>query len=318
VRIVVMGTGPFAVPSFRWLVNSEHTVCALFTRPVPPAKGRRKSPVNPMREAAEAIGVDIFAPADINSGDAQKQVAAFESDLLVVCDYGQILSRQTLATSRLGGINLHGSLLPKYRGAAPVNWAIYQGERETGVTVIHMTPKLDGGPCLIRASTAIDPDETAIELEERLSHLGVDAVADAIKQLDQWDGQSLIGESQDQALATKAPRLTKENGRVDWSRTAEQIRNQVRAFKPWPGTYFDWDCGKSSPTRMILDDVSNVDEAIGGTTPGTVVSADKKHIWVATGHQLLSLDRVQPAGKKPMNIDEFLRGHQIKSGDAFS
>ena len=312
-----MGTGPFAVPSFRWLVNSEHTVCALFTRPVPPAKGRRKSPVNPMREAAEAIGIDILAPADINSSDAREQVAAFESDLLVVCDYGQILSRQTLATSRLGGINLHGSLLPKYRGAAPVNWAIYHGEPETGVTVIHMTPKLDGGPCLTRVSTAVDPGETAIELEERLSQLGVDAVDDAIKQLDQWDGQSLIGESQDQALATKAPRLTKENGRVDWSRTAEQICNQVRAFKPWPGTFFDWDSGKSLPTRMILDDVSIVDEAIGDETPGTVVSADKNHIWIATGYQLLSLDRVQPAGKKPMSIDEFLRGHQIKSGDHF-
>lgn len=313
-----MGTGPFAVPTFEWLIDSGHTLCALFTRPVPAAKGRRrKLPVNPMREAGAAAGIETLDPADVNSEAAREQVASFESDLLVVCDYGQILSPQTLATSRLGGINLHGSLLPKYRGAAPVNWAIYHGERETGVTVIHMTPKLDGGPCLTRVATPINPDETAVELEERLAKLGVAAVADAMKQLEAWDGHSTIGELQDPALATKAPRLKKEDGRVDWSRSAEQIRNQVRAFKPWPGTYFDWDRGKGPPLRMILDDVSVVQESSGDHAPGTVVSADKNHVWVATGDHLLSLERVQPAGKKPMGIDEFLRGHTVQASDKF-
>lgn len=311
-----MGTGPFAVPTFQWLVQSEHTVCALFTRPLPPAKGRRsKSPVNPMRKTAETMGVEIVAPADINSDTARERVASFEPDLLVVCDYGQILSRQTLATAKLGGINLHGSLLPKYRGAAPVNWAIYHGERETGVTVIHITPKLDGGPCLKRAATRIRPEETAVELEERLAQMGVAAVADAIKQLEAWDGQSTIGEVQDSSEATKAPRLKKEDGRVDWSRSAEQIQNQVRAFKPWPGTYFDWNRGKGPPLRMILDDVSVIDDSSGDQTPGTVTRADGRHVWVATGLKFLSLDRVQPAGKKPMGIDEFLRGHAIQPGE---
>ena len=171
-RLILMGTGPFAVPSFQSLLHSRHQVVAVVTRPVPPARGRRKGPVNPVREMELNKHVPILDPPDVNAAAPRSQLAKFEADVLVVCDYGQILSVETLAVARLGGINLHGSLLPKYRGAAPVNWAIWHGEKETGVTVIHMTPRLDAGPCLAKQQTPIGPNEDAEQLEKPSSSQG--------------------------------------------------------------------------------------------------------------------------------------------------
>src|SRR5262245_26373664 len=147
-RLAVFGTGPFAVPIFEWLLDSEHEVAALITRPTAPAKGKEKSPVNPMRETAERRGLAVHAPDSINTEEGQTLLERFAPELLVVCDYGQILAADVLAVAPLGGINLHASLLPKYRGAAPIQWALLQGETETGVTVIHMTTRLDSGPVL--------------------------------------------------------------------------------------------------------------------------------------------------------------------------
>src|SRR6187399_3108546 len=147
-KLVVLGTGPFAVPMFQSLLDSPHQVAALITRPTPPARGREKAPLNPMRDLATSRGLRIHAPESINSGEGAALLAGLKADLLVVCDYGQILSREVLALAPLGGINLHASLLPKYRGAAPIQWSLLNGDRETGVTVIHMTPRLDGGPIL--------------------------------------------------------------------------------------------------------------------------------------------------------------------------
>ena len=171
-RLVMMGTGPFAVPTFRALLASPHEMLGLVTRPDKPAHRREKSPANPMREVALQHRLKVFEPESINSPEAQAWLGELAADLFVVCDYGQILSRDILSLARLGGINLHASLLPKYRGAAPINWAIYHGETETGVTVIHMTPQLDAGPCLVQHRTPIGPDETAPDLETRLAELG--------------------------------------------------------------------------------------------------------------------------------------------------
>ena len=179
-RIVVMGTGPFAVPTFRWLLQSEHEVPALVTRPPRPVHRHGKPAVCPMREVAAEFELPIFDPEDCNDAAAVDEMARLQPELLMVCDYGQILSPQALGVAPHGGINLHGSLLPKYRGAAPINWAMYHGEPETGVSVIHMTPRLDGGPVLTVRRTPIGPEENAIDLEERMSQLGVEAVAEAI------------------------------------------------------------------------------------------------------------------------------------------
>ncbi len=315
-RIVMMGTGPFAVPTFHWLLDSPHDVAVLVTRPTPAVRTRGRLPPNPMRELAQQRGIQVLAPDDVNASAAEKQLASLRPDLLVVCDYGQILSPATLAVAPLGGINLHGSLLPKYRGAAPVAWAILQGETRTGVSVIHMTPRLDAGPCLVQRATAIGEDETAAELEVRLAGLGVEAVADAIGLLAGWDGSSPLGTPQDASRATRAPRLKKSDGLVDWSRRAAEIRNQVRALQPWPGTFTFWRRGGEKTQRMILNRVTLADAADGAPS-GSVIRAAGDQLWIAAGQGAVAVQRMQPAGKRVMETAELLRGYPIRVGDTF-
>jgi methionyl-tRNA formyltransferase len=316
-RLLMMGTGPFAVPTFESLLDSEHQMVALVTRPTPPPKGRVKSPPNPMRDVAEQRGVRVLTPADVNAAEVREQLAACQPDLLVVCDYGQILSVETLGCAPLGGVNLHASLLPLYRGAAPINWALLDGREQTGVTVIHMTPRLDGGPCLVQIPAAIGPSEEAPELERRLAQIGVGAVQQAIALVAAWDRHSPLGVRQDPALATRARRLRKEDGDVQWDRPAVRIFNQVRALKPWPGTYSVWRGQDGAELRVILDRVSLAAAGPCAAPPGEVVHAAPQQLWVATGDGVLSLDCVQPAGKRAMLIAEFLRGHGVQVGDAF-
>ncbi|HUG70896.1 MAG TPA: methionyl-tRNA formyltransferase [Pirellulaceae bacterium] len=315
-RIIMMGTGCFAVPTFESLLDSQHDMAVLVTRPTPPVRSRGKAPRNPMREVAEARGIEVISPDDVNSETARKQLASLRPDLYVVCDYGQILSPATLSIPALGGINLHGSLLPKYRGAAPIHWAILNGDRETGITVIHMTPKLDGGPVLVLRATPIGEHETTAELEPRLAQLGVAPVHEAIAMLAHWDGESSIGTPQNSALACRAPRLKKSDGEVDWSLSAARIYNQFRALKPWPGSFTHWRRPNGEPLRLLLDDIVVAD----GTVPqdiaaGSVLVSDDARLEVATGDGILSLRKVQPAGKRVMVIDEFLRGYPIPVGD---
>jgi methionyl-tRNA formyltransferase len=334
-RLLVLGTGPFAVPLFQSLLHSPHQVVGLVTRPTLPAKGREKGPVNPMRQLAESGGLLIHAPESINSDEGRQVISQLSPDLLVVCDFGQILSAETLALVPLGGINLHASLLPKYRGAAPIQWALLKGESETGVSVIHMTPRLDGGPILAVRATPIGSDETHPELEQRLARLGIKPVHEALDRLASWDRVSAIGSPQNPALATKAPRLKKEHGAVDWSRPAEEIRNQVRALKPWPGTFTFWRRPGQEPLRIVIDGVSVLGLGIraaarvaeleaespanpGGHplhTPGEVIVSDRHQLIVATGEGGLAIAAIAPAGKRHMTVEEFLRGYRIREGD---
>lgn len=320
-RIIMFGTGPFAVPTFQSLLDSSHELPALVTRPIQDAGKRRKSAANPTRELAEQRAVKIFDPPTANDPEFIVQLQEFQSDLFVVCDYGEILSRACLAAAKLGGINLHGSLLPKYRGAAPINWAIFNGENETGITIIHMTPKLDGGPCLTQASLEMNSEETAADIEPKLAALGVDPVHAAIKMLDQWDGESPLGTKQDPALATKAPRLKKSDGRIDWSRSARQLVNQIRAFQPWPGSFTNWNAVHlKQPLRLIIHRAT--DEPVADANQaeleaGQVARSEKDRLLVQTGNGLLSLRQIQPAGKRVMEIEEFLRGHRPDVGDRF-
>ena len=313
-RILMMGTGPFAVPSFRWLLESAHEVPALITRP---ARGR-KPPPNPMRETAAAAGMPVYDPADINAAESHALLKELACELYLVCDYGQILSRETLAIPRLGGINLHGSLLPKYRGAAPINWAILEGETVTGVTVIHMTPRLDGGPMLSCQELAIGPRETAEDLEPRMAKLGVRAVQEAIELLAAWDGESELGTPQDRTLVSKAPRLSKEQAAIDWSKPARQLANQVRAFQPWPGTYFTRPLGEREERVIVLAasvvELSSRAQVDANVAPGTVIAGDGESLEVATGEGVLSIEEVQPAGKKPMPAAAYLRGKPLLPG----
>ncbi len=313
-RIVTMGTGPFAVPMFQALLASQHQILGLITRPDRPVHRREKTPLNPMREVAHQHQLEVFEPESINSQEAKAWLTEKKAELFVVCDYGQILSREALSLARLGGINLHASLLPKYRGAAPINWAIYHGETETGVTVIHMTPQLDAGPCLVQVRTPIEPQETTPHLEIRLAELGISAVIKAIEMLSRGDTQNVV--SQAANLATKAPRLKKEDGQVDWSRPAAAISNQVRALQPWPKTYTFCKLSNAEPLRLILEKVTPLPaQKSEPATPGTIMEASPNTLVVACGEGLLQIDSLQPAGKRVMAAGEFLRGHTIHPGE---
>ena len=320
-RIVMFGTGPFAVPTFEALLASDHEVCALYTRPIADSGNRRKSAANPTRDVAEAKGLVIHEPMDANAPESIQVLKDLRAELFVVCDYGQILSRECLGLAKKGGINLHGSLLPKYRGAAPINWCLYNGDEVTGITIIHMTAKLDGGPCLATRELPVTAEDTAESIEPKLAILGVDAVMESIELLGAWDGEVSIGEPQDQSLATKAPRLKKSDGLLNWQRPAAQLFNQIRAFQPWPGSFTNWHSPKKKqPVRLIVHRASVVDldavEAVpASVAAGEVAYCDKGNLLVQTGDGLLSIEAVQPAGKKNMPVADFLRGNPPAVGD---
>lgn len=310
-----MGTGGFAVPMLAALCNSRHCVAAVVTRPIS-TQAKRTEVEHPMLRAARERGLPILQPESVNAPQTLEQLKALDSDLFVVADYGQILSPAALAIPRHGAINLHGSLLPKYRGAAPINWAIYHGEAESGVTVIHMTPKIDAGPCIAKASTPILPDETAAELELRLSELGAPLVCQAVDALQQGDVQPLV---QDASLATRAPRLKKTDGAIDWRRSAREVHNQVRAMQPWPTAYTFWHPRQGQPQRLIVDAVDPSAEVpenfTGELSPGTVLCTAGGRLIVATGQGAVEIIRLQPAGKRKMPAAEYLRGHAVLAGD---
>jgi methionyl-tRNA formyltransferase len=307
-RLIMLGTGPFAVPTLEALAASAHQVVLVVTRP---PRGR-DAQASPIERVSQSLGLETWAPDSVNTPASQSRLAALGADLLVVCDYGEILRPATLATTRLGGVNLHGSLLPKYRGAAPVQWAILRGETETGNSVIQMTPGLDAGPCLAQERTPIDPDEDAVALEARLAAMGAKLVMCVVDQL--AAGTARLVE-QNPGEASKAPRLTKEHGAIDWSRSAVEIKNLVRAVRPWPRAHTFWHRAGGVPLRLNIDRVQLV--AAGEPDAAGVVMEASKQLIVATGDGALELLELQPAGKRSMSAGEFLRGHRVSVGDRF-
>jgi len=312
-RLVLMGTGPFGVPTFRRLHDTHHEVVAVVTGPLK-RRGKRAPVAGPVRRLAGEQGTPIFDPDDVNAEASRAELSAYGADLFVVCDYGQILSAETLATARLGGVNLHGSLLPKYRGAAPIHWAIYHGETETGVSVIHMTPRVDAGPVIEQGRTTIGPAETAADLEARLAELGAEHVPRAVDALESGTARPL---PQDPALASKAPRIKKADGLVDWSRPAEAIRNHVRAMEPWPKTYTFWHRPQGTPMRLILGPVRVAGSSDPNVPPGRVLAAPGDRIVIAAAPGAVVLETLQPAGKRLLEVREFLRGYHVEPGDRF-
>ena len=310
-RVVMMSTGAFAAPTLRALLDSPHDVALLVTRPPVLGRGKRRPPPNPSAEVAAARGLRVWSPSSINDPAAAEELGRLRADLLVVCDYGEILKPHVLGRARLGGINLHASLLPKYRGAAPINWAIFHGETETGDTVFQLTPGMDSGPILAQRSTPIDPEETAVELKARLALLGAELV---LLTVDELAAGRAVARPQDSALSTRAPRLTKQDGAIDWTRSAAAIKNQVRAMQPWPTAYTFWRQGEQEPLRLILERVREAEEALEPAQPGAVVEAGPRLV-VACGAGFLEIEQVQPAGKRSMPAADMLRGHALQIGD---
>lgn len=308
-----MGTGDFIVPSFEFLIGSEHKIAGLFTMPV---RSRRKDRVPPpaVRRLAREAGIAIYDPENINSTENVALLQSLGADLIFICDYGKILSPSVIASVRFGGVNLHGSLLPKYRGAAPVARAILAGEKTLGVSVIHIVPAVDAGPILLTDS--YQPEATALlpEIEEHLARLGAPLVLEGIR---------LIGENKTQPIhqtdreASAAPKIKKGEGQIDWTRTAQEIFNQYRAFQPWPKTFSDWHRTNAEPLRLILGPLKPEKTFAADLPPGTIVRADEQGLLVCCGEGAVQILGVQPAGKRALSAEEFLRGYRLKTGDRF-
>jgi methionyl-tRNA formyltransferase len=311
-RLVMMGTGSFAEPTFAALLESAHEVVALFTQPDRPTgkeRGSTRQARQGMKEMALAHGIAVHQSESVNTLEGVGALQALQPDLLVVAAYGQILSRDVLATARLGGINVHASLLPKYRGAAPINWAIYHGEQRTGVTIIRMSIRLDAGDILAQEEVAIGAQETAGELEARLGPLGAKLAMGVLGRLAIGPVE---GRPQDMSQVTKAPKLTKEHGLIDWSRSAAGVCQQVRAMQPWPTAYTFLRRAGHEPLRVIVQRARLAPElTISGRVAPGVIRAEGG-LWVQTGSgDWVEIQELQAAGKRRMSAQDFVRGHTL-------
>jgi methionyl-tRNA formyltransferase len=321
-RIVMMGTGTFARPTFEALLaHSPFEVVGLVTQPDRDGgqvRGSTRQTGPSLKEIANERGVPVYQPDSINTPEGIAQLNAWRPDLLVVAAYGQILKAEVLAAAAHGGINVHGSLLPKYRGAAPVAWAILRGEMKTGVTIIRMTTGLDAGAMLAQEAIEIQQNETAGELEARLAPIGARlAVAAAEEVL----AGTATGVPQDLAEVTKAPKLKKEDGLIDWSQPAEQVCRQVRAMQPWPTAYAWLHQDGKPPLRLTVQRAvpAVVPDGVYVSTPGRILPADgtEPHLLVAVIDGAVEVLELQPAGKKRMTAADFVRGHRLQPGDRF-
>ncbi|MDR3109844.1 MAG: methionyl-tRNA formyltransferase [Planctomycetaceae bacterium] len=334
-KIMVMGTGEFAVPTFKKLIaaNPRHEVQGLVSiashepmsteshapedrKSVRHEGGRHRSrEMSPMEKIAIEKKIDIFYTDNVNSFKFYRFIYLAETELLFVCDFGKILSDQILSSAKLGGINLHGSLLPKYRGAAPVHWAILNGEQYTGVSIIRMTSQLDGGPIIASSGpVAIGAKETVLEVERNLSQIGADMVLKTIDKMESGEHLQIIG--QQAGGVTYAPKIKKQDGLINWSVSSEEILNHYRAMYPWPASYTFWHSADGKTLRLKVGPFSRVAHPqVTGGSPGTVLVADGDVLIVATKDGCVRIERVHPDGRKMMDASSFMRGYNIKVGD---
>lgn len=313
-RIVLMGTGDFAVPPFRALLDSPFEIVGVLTQPEKTGRGHHQH-VNPVKELAVAKSVPVFQPERVNRPEMLETLRSLQADVFVVAAYGQILKPELLAIPRLGAFNLHGSLLPRHRGAAPVQYAIWKGDRVTGVTIFQIAPALDSGPMVGVVETSIGDSETSGELMLRLADLSVSLTLDVLRKLDEG---TAVFTPQDTSLVTLAPKIPREAGLIDWSQSAREIDCHIRAMQPWPKASSILQRRGQATLRCIVLQVSNVsgDEAIHRGEPGKV----KEHqgrLLVATGDGWLEILKLQPEGRKAVDGRSFLNGHPLADGDAF-
>jgi len=305
-RIVFMGTPHFAVPSLRALVEAGHEVVAAFTQPDKPKNRGMKLQPTPVKEYAITQNIPVYQPEKLRDGTALGLLKELSPELIVVAAYGRILPPDILALPPRGCVNVHSSLLPKYRGAAPINWAILNGEDETGVTIMYMAEGLDTGDIISQASTPIDLNEDASALHDRLAALGARLLVETLRELEAGTAGRRL---QDDSKSCYAPMLSKELSPVDWSKSARHIHDQVRGLAPWPSAAAEIDGVRCKLWRTTLTE-ERTDKA-----PGSVVQADKKALKVACGGgEVLQLDELQPDGKKRMAATAFLMGHPIPLG----
>ena len=321
-RIVFMGTPDFSVPALQALVEAGHQVIAVVTQPDKP-KGRGKEvQMTPVKIQAMEYGIPVYQPAKVREASFVEVLKGLEADVYVVIAFGQILPKAVLELPKYGCINIHASLLPKYRGAAPIQWCVIDGERETGITTMMMDVGLDTGDMLEKAVIPIEEKETGGSLHDKLSMAGGDLILSTLKKLEEG---TLVRTPQTDEGTCYAKMLTKSLGDIDWNQGAVSIERLIRGLNPWPSAYTMWN-GKT--IKIWAADVIAGREAADflsesgvpaetGTAPGTVVCSDKRGLVVCTGGGLLSIRELQMEGKKRMDTPAFLRGYPIPAGDVF-
>jgi methionyl-tRNA formyltransferase len=299
-RIVFIGTGEIGVPTLRALQKSEHELVGVITQPDKPVGRAQKITAPPIKTALTGSTMSILQPARIKDSQSIEQIRALAPDVIVVMAYGQILSRAVLEIPKIACLNLHASLLPRWRGAAPIQAAIAAGDRETGITVMYMDEGLDTGDVLLQHKIDISPTETGATLHDRLAQIAPEALRESLRLLAAGSAPRV---PQDQTLATYAPKLNREAGRINWNETAEVIERKIRAYNPWPGAFTDF-----KDRKLKIFSASVID--LRGK-PGETLRKDQELV-VATLDRALSLTEVQLEGKKRMTASEFLRGVKVR------
>ncbi|BDE87482.1 Methionyl-tRNA formyltransferase [uncultured Flavonifractor sp.] len=302
-KILFMGTPEFAVPSLNALLGAGHTVCGVFTQPDKPKNRGMKLLPSPVKVCALSHEIPVFQPAKMRDGEALGYLRELDPELIVVAAYGKILPSEILDYPVKGCINVHSSLLPKYRGAAPINWAILNGEAVTGVTIMHMAPALDAGDIIAQVSTPIGADETAPTLTARLAELGAELLVSAVEAI---GAGTAARTPQDEADSTYAPMLSRELSPMDWSKPARTLHDQVRGLLPWPAAVAEFGGIRCKVFSTDLP-LQTTDAA-----PGTILEAGKRGIDIACGGgTVLHIDELQADGGKRMKAADYLRGHPL-------
>lgn len=302
-KIIFAGTPDFAVPTLQMLLDAHYEICAVYTQPDRPAGRGRKLKASPVKELAVQAGLNVFQPESFKSEQELQKLAALDADLMVVIAYGMLLPQAVLDIPRLGCVNVHASLLPRWRGAAPIQRALMAGDDKTGVTIMNMVKKLDAGDMLHKVECPIDLNETAGHLHDKLARLGASGLAEVLPRLEQG---TIHPEKQDESIVTYAKKLEKSEALIDWSQPAVELARKVRGFYPWPVAHTLY--------RGKVLRIWNA-EAIAGKKyeePGLVQPGQGKRMEVATGEGLLKLLEVQLAGGKRMDVGAFLNAHEAE------
>ena len=303
-RILFMGTPDFAVPSLEALLNAGHEICGVFTQPDKPKNRGMKLQAPPVKEFALAHNIPVYQPENVKDGTAMDLIQQLAPELIAVAAYGRILPVDILEYPAYGCINVHSSLLPKYRGSAPIHWAILNGDQQSGVTIMHMVKAMDAGDIIAQATTPIDPNETVETLHDRLAQMGAKLLVEVVEQL---KNGTATRTPQDESKVTFAPMLSRELSPLDWTHTARQLHDQVRGLIPWPATTTDIIGGQ--PVKVFEVEETGISTA---AAPGTIVAAGKQGIDVACGDGLLlRIKQLQAQGGKRMAAADYLRGHPI-------
>ncbi|MCA9047378.1 MAG: methionyl-tRNA formyltransferase [Planctomycetaceae bacterium] len=315
-RLVLMGTGEFALPVFRTLIEGgEHVVAGVFTQPDRQGRGHHRH-VNPVKQLAEQFHIPVFQPERVNRLDVLNQLRELTADVFLVAAYGQILKPELLAIPRLGAFNLHGSLLPRHRGAAPVQYSVWCGDQQTGVTIFQIEPALDSGPIIGRVTTDISPEDTSATLMLRLAELSIPLTLESLSRLESGTAEHIV---QDASRVTLSPKLTRDDGIVNWNSPASAVDCQVRAMQPWPKASTWLHAPDHPPLRCIL---LKVDPAPEGSPSQSAAAGEVRivgrRLFVQTSDRWLEILSIQPEGKRPMDAAGFLNGHTVPVGSRFS